>query len=122
MILTAPDIDADVFRGLAAVMRRAARRVTLYASGRDEALKLSHRVHGYQRAGDTVPEIVVVDGLDSIDASAVDTGLLGHSYFADNRSVIADLYNLLRNGLPPEQRYGLLARQGRAGRFWAFVP
>ena len=94
VILTAPDIDAEVFRGLAQAMRPTARRMTLYASGRDRALKVSHGIHGYGRAGDVEPEIVVVDGLDSIDASAVDTGLLGHSYFADQRSVISDIFYL----------------------------
>jgi esterase/lipase superfamily enzyme/nucleoid DNA-binding protein len=122
VILTAPDIDAEVFRGLARAMRPTARRMTLYASGRDRALKVSHGIHGYGRAGDVEPEIVVVDGLDSIDASAVDTGLLGHSYFADQRSVISDIFYLVRDGLPPEKRHGLSPRQCKAGRFWAFAP
>jgi esterase/lipase superfamily enzyme len=121
VILTAPDIDAEVFRGLARAMRPAARRMTLYASGRDRALKVSHGIHGYGRAGDVEPEIVVVDGLDSIDASAVDTGLLGHSYFADQRSVISDIYHVIRNSLPPGKR-GLQSHKTRSGQFWAFAP
>jgi esterase/lipase superfamily enzyme len=121
VILTAPDIDAEVFRNLAVAMRPTARRMTLYASSKDEALKLSHRVHGYPRAGDIHPEIVIVDGLDSIDASTVDTSFLGHSYFADNRSVISDIYHLIRNSLPPGKR-GLRSRESRTGQFWAFAP
>jgi esterase/lipase superfamily enzyme/nucleoid DNA-binding protein len=121
VILTAPDVDADVFRHLARVMLPTARRMTLYASSEDRALQLSHGVHGYPRAGDIAPEIVVVDGLDSVDASSVDTSFLGHSFFAENRSVISDIYHLLRNRLSPDRR-GLRPRTCKSGRFWAFAP
>jgi esterase/lipase superfamily enzyme/nucleoid DNA-binding protein len=121
VILTAPDIDAEVFHDLAGVMRPAARRMTLYASENDRALDVSHRVHGYGRAGDVKPEIVVAAGLDSVDASAVDTSFLGHSYYGDNRSVISDIYHLIRNSLPPGDR-GLRPRRSKAGAFWAFAP
>jgi esterase/lipase superfamily enzyme len=99
VVLAAPDIDAAMFRGLAAVLRRSAERVTLYASSNDLALKASAQFQGYQRAGDTVPNVVVVEGIDTIDVSQLDTSLLGHSYFGDNTSVIADLYYLIRDGL-----------------------
>ncbi len=121
VILTAPDIDAEVFRDLARAMRPTARRMTLYASGHDRALEISHQIHGYGRAGDVRPAIVVVDGLDSIDASAVDTSFLGHSYYGDNRSVVADIYHLIRNGLEPGDR-GLRPQDGDSGHFWAFAP
>jgi len=79
--------------------RRSSRcdRLTLYASSLDKALVASRKIHRYARAGDAGDDIVIVEGLDSIDASAVDTSLLGHSYFGDNRSVISDIYNLLRS-------------------------
>ena len=121
VILTAPDVDAEVFRDLAGEMMPAARHMTLYASRKDEALKLSHGVHGYPRAGDVDPEIVVVPGLDSVDASEVDTSFLGHSYFGDERSVVSDILLLLRNGLAPRDR-GLRPRECTAGRFWIFPP
>jgi esterase/lipase superfamily enzyme len=60
VILTAPDIDAEVFRQVAASFRGAARRVTLYASAKDRALRASHKFHGYPRAGDGGENIVVV--------------------------------------------------------------
>jgi len=121
VILTAPDIDADVFRQVAAAFRRAARRVTLYASERDRALLASHKVHGYPRAGDGGQNVVVVPGIDTIDASAVDTDLVGHFYYGDNRSVLSDVFYVLR-GHAPKERSMLRSRRSPAGSYWAFVP
>jgi esterase/lipase superfamily enzyme len=53
VILAAPDIDAGVFRQLAAVIETAADRVTLYASSNDNALALSKHFHDYARAGES---------------------------------------------------------------------
>jgi esterase/lipase superfamily enzyme len=122
IVLTAPDIDADVFRQLAAAMQKAAERITLYASSEDEALKLSKKFHGYPRAGDVGESIVVCPGVDTVDVSAVDTSLLGHSYYGDNRSVIGDLFNLLQDGAPPSQRFGLLPVKWKELQYWRFQP
>jgi hypothetical protein len=53
------------------------------------------------RVGDTEGGILVLPPMDSIDASAVDTDLVGHSHYGDNNSVVPDLYYLLHEGLPP---------------------
>lgn len=120
IVLTAPDIDIGVFRQLAGAIQACGQRVTLYASSEDLALEVSHRVHGVQRAGDSDPDVVVVPGIDTVDVSAVDTSLLGHSYFGENRSVITDLFNLLRNGLSPDRRPGLRPKSNSAGTYWIF--
>jgi len=52
----------------------------------------------------------------------VDTGFLGHSYFADKRSVIADLYYLLRDSVRPDQRAGLAPSGRPPARYWIFRP
>ena len=88
IVLTAPDIDADVFRGLAHEFRRLAERVTLYASSEDLALKVSEKLHATPRAGESGDRIVIMPELDTIDVSTVDTSLSGHSYFAENESVL----------------------------------
>jgi esterase/lipase superfamily enzyme len=120
IVLTAPDIDASTFRGLAATLPRVGSRVTLYASSNDVALKLSRTYQGYPRAGDTLPRVVVVNGIDTIDVSALETGFLGHSYYGDNRSVIADLFHLIREGLDPSRRAGLQASGQPPDRYWVF--
>jgi esterase/lipase superfamily enzyme len=120
VVLTAPDIDADVFKRLATALRQTARHVTLYASSNDLALKASRDFQGYQRAGDTQPAVVVVDGIETIDVSALDTGFLGHSYFADRRSVLADLFYVLRDGLHADERAGLDTSGQPPRRYWIF--
>jgi esterase/lipase superfamily enzyme len=121
VVLTAPDVDADSFKVLARRFNTVAQRTTLYASANDEALRLSKRYQGYQRAGDVSPQIVVTPGVDSIDVSAVDTSLLGHSYYGDNTSVISDIARLLRTGFPPERRCGIQAVGEALLRYWTFL-
>jgi esterase/lipase superfamily enzyme len=119
VVLAAPDIDADTFRQLAATIRHTALRVTLYASASDKALILSRRFHRYPRAGEYV---FPVEGIDIIDASAVDTGLVGHSYYGDNRSVLSDIFWLLRNNESPSKRFGMMSMATKDGTYYAFLP
>jgi esterase/lipase superfamily enzyme len=123
IVLTAPDIDVDTLRQLATAVTRSAERVTLYASSNDVALKLSKKYQGYQRAGDSSPEVVVIPGMDTIDVSALDsTDFLDHSYYGDNRSVLADLFALIKDGLAPADRFGLVAAGSVSRRWWVFRP
>ncbi len=106
LALTAPDIDAQTFREVIAPrILDVAERTTLYACSKDVALQASKKYHGdYPRAGDSGSGIVVIEGMDTVDASAVDTTLLGHSYYAENRSVISDLFQLIQHGHAPGDR------------------
>lgn len=121
VILTAPDIDAEVFkRDIAPALTETGRPVTLYASSSDLALLASKRVHGYARAGDSGEGLVVVAGMETIDATAVDTSLLGHSYFAEATSVLSDIFYLIRDSTRADQRFGLRPVDGNDGRYWEF--
>ena len=121
VILTAPDIDADVFRReIAPALAASGRPVTLYASSSDTALAASKKVHGSPRAGEAGAKLVVVKGIETIDATGMDTSLLGHSYFAETRSVLSDIFSLVRHGQRPDARFGLRAIDTPAGRHWAF--
>ncbi len=123
VILAAPDMDAEVFkRDIVPALVSAGRPVTLYASSGDQALAASRKLHGYARAGDSGHALVLAPGLETIDASGVDTSLLGHSYFADTRTVLSDMHALIRSGLRPAQRSGLVGVQGGDGPYWAFRP
>ena len=122
VVLAAPDIDADIFRQLATAICSQSNRVTLYASSADLALVASQRFHKYSRAGESGKNLVVLRGVDTIDATKVDTGLLGHSYYADNRSILADLFNLIRYDLPPPQRFGLQEQTWNQLFYWSFRP
>ncbi len=121
VILTAPDIDAEVFkRDIAPALVASARPVTLYVSSKDLALVASKEVHGSPRAGDSGPGLVVLKGIETIDATEVDTSLIGHSYFADARSVLSDIFYLIREGRSADQRSGLRAVDTQTGRYWVF--
>lgn len=123
VLLTAPDIDADVFRrDIAPAILGTADRITLYASSNDEALAMSKTVHGYPRAGDSGPGLVVVPGIDTIDVSSVDTSLIGHSYYGSNGSVISDMIDLLQDAKPPGERRWLKQMQIGQFLYWIFSP
>ena len=107
LILTAPDIDTGHFRQLAKVIRNTSMRVTLYASSLDKALSASLKLHYYPRAGLSGKDITIIEGVDTIDASTVDTELLGHSYYGDNKSVLTDIFSLIYEGRPPSERLAL---------------
>lgn len=107
VILTAPDIDADVFkRDIAPRIVPSARRITIYASSNDRALKASKFVHRSIRLGQAGEYLTVFPdypSIEVIDASEVDTSLFGHSYFAENETVLTDIKQLLA-GRPPIDR------------------
>ena len=119
VILTAPDIDADVFKQeIAPAMLKSKAHITLYASSNDKALIASKVVHGHPRAGDSGEKLVVLPGIDTIDASAANTGLLGHSYFAESLDVITDIFELLNSGEKAANRSGLIPRSNTFGEYW----
>jgi esterase/lipase superfamily enzyme len=124
IVLAAPDIDAGTFRQVVDQFRGHAERCTLYGSSKDRALFWSRKFHQYPRAGDTGRGLVVVDGIDTIDASAVDTSLLtnGHGYYGNNRSILGDIFMLLTQGLPPDQRFGLRVMALAGKRYWFHQP
>ncbi len=63
---------------------------------------------------------VQVAGVETIDATGTDTSLLGHSYFAETRSVLADIFKVIRNGQRASQRVGLRPMESPDGRYWVF--
>jgi esterase/lipase superfamily enzyme len=120
--LLAPDIDAEVFRKLAQRFRATAGNVTLYASERDQALVAARLFAGYPRAGQAGEHLVIMEKIDTIDASSVDTSLLGvlHQYYADSRTVLSDLFHLIRDQ-PAGGRFGLRPVESPKGKYWVFA-
>ncbi len=122
IIFAAPDVDADVFRQLAPSAARLGERVTLYASALDKALGTSGHLHGYPRAGDSEYELVLLPSVDTVDATAVSDSKLHHDYFMDRREMLADIFQLLENGTPPESRFSLRRVQAKGGVYWRIAP
>jgi esterase/lipase superfamily enzyme len=121
IILTAPDVDADVFkREIAPKLVAGCDKITLYVSDGDKALLASKKVHGYPRLGDAAAGIAVVPGIETVDASGLDTSFLEHSYFATSGSVLKDIRRLVLEGLRAAQR-GLTEKLAALNeRYWKF--
>jgi len=117
LVLAAPDIDADTFRELASTLQRLSARITLYESSKDKALFASKALHGNPRAGEP---LLIIPGLDTIDASAIDTNFLGHSYFSDNYPLLSDIHSILFRDELPATRFGLEQRSHADGMYFAF--
>ncbi|MGK5037009.1 alpha/beta hydrolase [Janthinobacterium sp. LB3P118] len=122
LILSAPDIDAAIFRhDIAPKLAGTRNPVTLYASSQDLALAASKAVHGYPRAGDSGSAMLIVAGVETIDATGVDTSFMKHAYFAEKRSALSDMFYLIRNQARADQRF-LDPVDTVAGRYWTFKP
>ncbi len=116
VVLAAPDIDTTTFRrSLAPALAGIARRVTVYASRNDRALELSQAASAQARVGQAGPGLLVVPGVDVVDASSAGTSDFGHGYYGGSNAVLADLRDVLR-GVPAAGRR--LERHERNGLPW----
>lgn len=124
IIFAAPDIDRDVFMQIATAFYNRSEYFTLYASDKDIALKCSKYIHQRLRAGEVGGMPVIISDIDTIDASNTNTSLfgLGHSYYADKRSILSDIYELLMDGTSPNQRFELLEKSSPLGTYWYYRP
>ncbi len=105
IILAAPDIDRDVFRlQLAPRMTQAANRTTMYCSKNDMALLASKTFNDGPRAGDSRNGVLVIKQIDTVDASGIDTALLGHSYYGDCLPILNDVKKMVVLDLAPKDR------------------
>lgn len=119
IILAAPDIDAEIFkRDIAPMLVVAKKPITLYASSNDKALIASKAVHGYPRAGDAGEGLTIVDGIETIDASDVNTSFLGHTFYAKEPSVLEDIFYLVHHRLRANERYGIQTQEMEKGKYW----
>jgi esterase/lipase superfamily enzyme len=119
IFLAAPDVDPDLFQGLAEAYKQLAERTTLYVSSKDKALIASRIIHNQPRVGFS-PPITVVEGIDTIDVSDIDLTLVGHGYFAEQRDLLKDIHNLLMENTPPDRRFALIPQQLAEKKYWKF--
>ena len=119
VVLAAADVDAAFFENeIAPTISREFTRTTVYASSNDKALLSSKTLSGNPRLGEIrngFPTIKPFDRIDLIDASNVETDLLGHSYYGDV-SLLGDLYSLFGKVAPPRQF--LIEKPYRGAKYW----
>jgi len=103
VIFAAPDVDADLFTQKFNTLCGKS-RFTLYASDKDKALLASYLLRsGYDRIGQGGMRLKLLNGLETIDASEVDTDFLGHGYFSSTKSLIDDI-KMVFYGYKPDKR------------------
>ena len=127
IILAAPDIDAAIFRKdiaprLVRSPQGTAVNVTLYVSAKDKALMASQAFHKGARVGEAGPALVVMPGIETVDATDVDTGFLGHSYIGDEAALLNDLALLMYKKQRAPARAGLGPKKGFKGTYYYFKP
>ncbi|MBI1348222.1 alpha/beta hydrolase [bacterium] len=121
LALMAPDVGLHDFQQWAPGVKQQCELVTLYASIHDAALIASKKLHGEQRAGDAHPP-VIIEGIETVDCSAIDfTSLMGHSYYAANVDVLADLFMLIKRDQSASKRAHLKERKTADGSYWKWT-
>lgn len=104
LIMIAPDVDAEIFKDLAA-RSGSFRRKTLYVSNHDLALRVAGWVRSQApRAGNAHTQYVVIKGIDTIDMSPLKAGRSGHSIYTYSQLVFDDLGAVLKNEGPNSRK------------------
>lgn len=127
LVLAAPEMQAADFQSYAPHLARMAQGVTLYVSSSDRAL-LAARTPGNPdpRAGDApAAGPLVAEGIDTVDASAAGTEILSQNrnHYVANRSLLADIGALMRDGMhPPDRRQTDMAEiTAQDGIYWRML-
>src|SRR5690606_41428886 len=82
---------------LSSLQRAAApRALPSFPTRRSSDLLIASKgLHQQQRIGDAIPP-VVMPGIETVSASAIDTSFMGHSYYGSNRAALSDLFALVK--------------------------
>lgn len=117
IFLAAPDVDSGLFLDLARLYPEHSERTTLYASDADLPVHLSSKLHSAPRAGYFKP-YTVAPGMDTVAVPDFDLDLLGHSYFAQAAALLHDMFDLMREDVPPSRRQRMSAASDDGKSFW----
>ncbi len=117
VILAAADVDTAIMPNIGKHVVKHSARTTSYVSDRDTALKISGWLHSFPRVGITPPTFVL-EGMDTILVNRTDLGDFGHSYVGSSRSVLADIFALLKTNSPPEERHAIERAFAAGSAYW----
>ena len=90
IFLSAPDVNATLFRQLASVYPQVAERTTLYVADQDKAIAALEWMTEGARVG-AAPPVLVLPGIDTVRVRGSSLFKLGHSYFAEEPDVLRDI-------------------------------
>ena len=116
LVMAAADVYVDEFKPkFDKLQQHGLLPCTSYSSRKDLALKLSSWIHSGPRVG-LIDDFYFDRGdNESIDATAVDRGLLAHGYWSGDRALITDIRTLVLDGFRAKKR-GLK----QSGAYWSF--
>lgn len=117
VILAAADVDAGMMQNLGKHAVMNCTRTTSYVSDKDKALKLSKWLHDFPRVGISPPTFVL-DGMDTVLVNDESLGLVAHGYIGSSRTVLNDVFALLKHNAAPEERYAIAPVSSGYGNFW----
>ncbi|MCW8107135.1 alpha/beta hydrolase [Alteromonas ponticola] len=114
IILAAPDISQDDYHLTFNEynLSNISDKITLYSSINDHVLSKASRLTNYfiegtaqARLGDSSDGFFVVNGMDTIDTrQEILPQFFGHSFYANYRGLVTDIYLLLKYGTEPDER------------------
>ncbi|KZY47685.1 hypothetical protein A3731_07675 [Roseovarius sp. HI0049] len=117
VILAAADVDAGAMShvGLHAVNNST--RTTSYVSDKDKALMISEWVHDYPRVG-VMPPTYVLNGMDTVIVNNLDLGGFSHGYVGSSRTILNDIFTLLKFNTDPSERFSIEAFRSTGTECW----
>src|SRR5262249_5662403 len=124
VILAAPDLDVNLLAQRLPLIRKLARRITVYVTAADLALRLSEKVALSPRTGRPSTALFTLQNLDVVDVSPVEPDLLSlhHSYYQYNSRVLQDEYAILHFNAPVGSRFGTTQILGDNFLYWQLRP
>jgi esterase/lipase superfamily enzyme len=96
--------------------------VLLYVSNNDRALRQSEKFHRNQRAGQAGGDLILCNGVDTVDVSYLKSGgKSGHGYLLDPR-VLQDAAAAFAGVPPTSPRRGLKQVSRTGGVYYELLP
>ena len=125
IIFAAPDVAQEIFTDALSKLPSGDKIKGLYASDNDYALSISRYLNSphdrsIARAGSGGDNVLVLPGVETIDATRLSSGL-GHSYVFQNYRATHDIDQIVNLDRKAEER-GLEKREKNGAIFWTFGP
>jgi esterase/lipase superfamily enzyme len=116
----APDIERDVMdRDFLPIVAAFKTPTAIYVSDPDIWIQVSELINGRPRVARVNPSTIYVrNGIATIDVSAVDPTLTGHSVFFISPYIANDLHYFFNHHLRPKDRYWLHKMKVFDGKYW----
>ena len=117
VILAAADIDNSIMPHQCKPAVGSCSRITSYVSDLDQALRFSGWLHNFPRVGITPPTFVL-QGVDTVIVNDMNLGDFKHGYVSSSRTILSDMFSILKHGLSPHERHSMEPVSDSFGNYW----